>query len=1102
MAVSPDSVERLVSIMKAMGYEVGPGHTRGQVDAAFTQAFEPALKALVRVGIDDETRKKLSPESKDKLYTPEIAAELRKTINETKSSEISMRALAAYADNNGFLSRSHAQLRDTLKNEKRFEGPLLVENNVNGVIAFFNNSERFMKDIDAVYPEFVNLSAAPAVATPKAQTVRATPKPKAPVEQPPAPAPAVSTSAPPPQTPPSEMPPVKTSTGGVSIVPPSELTSGATGAGYVERPAVVERDIRSISPEFPIKSFPPVMPPASSDPTLGPLKTETVYFDPFARPTPTPFAPPETHAEKKSDSSGSSTNTDKPTPGVASEIVESALVKLGAGINKHIGEAKAKSGLGMSLLLEMNEIPTLTSKPDGSFDKDSEAALQGVLKTMQRDIGLTDDEVYNYTPDVGKKIIAAIPKLKAKVEKNLSEAEKKSFDGDIKDLVSSLSVLKDSGKLTGEKLYEGPPVKLTGLGAWIIQGIFDFIGARFPKAKGLMDGLLVNLTGHSFSELMPTSPHSAELSQIRKEVERLPQQDQLKSLYLKAVEGADGKTSEQIKSVVMSGVDTLMRDSDPAQRKAFTQAVSSAFDEAEKQRATATPADAAKAFADTVKTKWDDLPAPSGSSKVSHQRPGIEIALDPKLQDLAKSLGVNPNSMVDTMDKMIALGVEQNGGREYPVLFKARDTLYVMGVTKDNVLTAMPFTPRDILGMNQAINNVQDADLKSPALELLTSARYSHVPLAEIRDRLSPERVKTFPEVERLVGREYKMWQEHVQEEALRPKIDADVEKMRKDRQAAYAGVGFNIETRSPIVSPGGAGSRVLQISDEVLGQYYALGNPVLMKDDYKGRGEVRVLFCDDHNGVRDAGGKPLKPQELYAQKHDSFKVMKITEEYDRFEGDFKKFRETLPKQMDDRTAFKRFRTHLDDQKIDLAEKYPKMASIIYNPDRKSGGQNYAYLMNHGKPDVLAMFENLHRDAKSLPRGGAYTTEDVGFFGGIGRSIKSLFNSKSEPPPDWVIDQPKVSSVDPLKPKEEGGVYEKRAKDRFPEAFKDDPPPVKVAAADPASTGPVSSDAAPGSKQRAADLFQDNAKMGEREKEFMSQEPATPAPRVPAGITP
>jgi hypothetical protein len=79
-----------------------------------------------------------------------------------------------------------------------------------------------------------------------------------------------------------------------------------------------------------------------------------------------------------------------------------------------------------------------------------------------------------------------------------------------------------AGKLTGEKLYEGPPVKLTGLGAWIIQGIFDFIGSRFPKAKGLMDGLLVNLTGHSFSELMPTSPkHSAELSQIRKEVERL-----------------------------------------------------------------------------------------------------------------------------------------------------------------------------------------------------------------------------------------------------------------------------------------------------------------------------------------------------------------------------------------------------------------------------------------------------------------------------------------------------------------------------------------------------------------------------------------------------
>jgi hypothetical protein len=111
------------------------------------------------------------------------------------------------------------------------------------------------------------------------------------------------------------------------------------------------------------------------------------------------------------------------------------------------------------------------------------------------------------------------------------------------------------------------------------------------------------------------------------------------------------------------------------------------------------------------------------------------------------------------------------------------------------------------------------------------------------------------------------MWQEHVQEEALRPKIDADVEKMREERQAAYAMHGFDIKTHTPDCFTRRRGARVLQISDEVLGQYYALGNPVLMKDDYKGRGEVRVLFCDDFNGVRDAGGKPLKPQELYARK-------------------------------------------------------------------------------------------------------------------------------------------------------------------------------------------------------------------------------------------
>lgn len=1085
MAVSPDSVERLVSVMKEMGFDVGPGHTRGHVDAAFKQAFDPALKALLRIGIDEK--------ASNAPFTPEAKAELLKSIERNKSSPLKMGSLKAYANDQDYTKLAANPVgqpipvtiasKDTIRKnliEAGFEGRLLEPKNVGGVLKFFENAEQYVADVEAANNQLVTVGVAPPPAKIKTSepVVTAKPKESAPVK------PAVPTPSPQ-----ETQPTVKTSTGGVSIARPSELTSGVTATGYVEK-QVVQKDVQWL----PADRLPPIagsiFPVA--DETLGPVKPQEPYFPLGFK----PVSPLDPHPEKRSTSSPV---IGKLSVEEAANIVEEALVELGAGINKRIGEAKRESGLGTSLLFEMNEIPTIT-KADGVFDRDSEKALQGVLKAMQRDIGLMDDEIYNYTPDVGKKIIGAIPNLGDKFKKNSSEEEKKKFEEKITTLVGSLDTLYDSKKFTNEKLYEGPPVKLTGLGAWIIQGIFDMIGSKFPKAKGLMDGLLVKLTGYSFSELAPTSPHSAELSKIRKDVERLPQQDQLKSLYLKAMEGADGKTSEQIKSVVMSGVDSLMHYSDPAQRKAFTDAVSSAFDEAEKQRATATPDAAAKAFADTVKTRWDDLPAPSGSSKVPHQRPGIEIALDPKLQDLAKSLGVKPNSMVNTMDQMIALGVEQNGGREYPVLFKAGDTVYVMGVTKDNVMTAVPFTPKDVLGLNQAINNVPGADLKSPALELLTGSRYGHLPLAEIRDRLAPEKVKTFPEVEKVIGREYKMWQEHVQEEALRPKIDADVEKMREERQAAYAMRGFDIKTHTPIASPGGAGSRVLQISDEVLGQYYALGNPVLMKDDYKGRGEVRVLFCDDHNGVRDAGGKPLKPQELYTKKHDSFKIIPITEEYDRLDTEFKKFRETLPKNMDDRTAFKRFRTHLEDQKIDIAEKYPKMASIIYNSDRKSGGQNYAYLMNHGKPDVLAMFENLHRDAKSLPRGGAYTAEDTGFFAGIGKSIKSLFNSKSEPPPDWVLNQPKVSSVDPLNPKEKGGVFEEGAQKKFPEAFRD-PPPVKVAATDPASAGPVSSDAPPGSKQRAADLFGDNAKMAEREQEFMSQ-PTTPTPRVPAGITP
>jgi hypothetical protein len=1000
---------------------------------------------------------------------------LPKKIQETKDNKTKMEILTKYSQGKGWGIMPHESVGLVLT-EQGFHDQLLKKESVGGVLKFFENSDQLIKDINGIYVEALAPKRAAYVPPQKIETqISVTPPVTAPSVQ---------------ETP----PPVVKPTGGVSLERPGSLTSGATATGYVEK-TVVQKDVRDIPPE----KLPPIessILPAEA-PQLGPVKPQEPYFSLGFKPT-SPIDPNPSAGGSSDPGAGKNKTTEKPASSKLAAInVQNFLAELGAGINKRIGETKAKSGLG-GLLFEMNEIPVVTLA-DGNFNSDSQKALQAALKTLQKDLELTDEEIYNYTPDVGKKISKAYPKL----EKKLSEEQKKKIGGEegFNKIILDLNSLHKAGQFTNEKLYEGPPVKLTGLGAWIIQGIFDFIGSRFPKAKGLMDGLLVNLTGYSFSELMPGSKHSPELAEIRNEVGHLSTEEQMKALYLKAAQGADGKTSEELKSVVMSGVDTLMHYGDPEQRKAFTQAVSNAFDEAEKQRATATPADAATAFSQTLKTKWGDLPPPSDSS-VPHQRPGIEISIDPKLPELEKSLGLKPNTMANTMDKMIALGVEQNGGKERPVLFKSGDTVYVMGVTKDNVLTAVPFTPKDILGLNQAINNVPGADLKSPALEMLTGPRYSHIPLAEIRDRLAPERVKSFPDVEKQVGREYKVWREHVQEEALRPKIDADVAKMREERQAAYAKRGFDITTHTPIDSPGGAGARNTQMSNEALGQHYALTTPVLLKDDYGGRGRVRVLFCDDHNGVRDENGKALSAQELYTKKHDSFKILDITAEYDRFDEEFKKFRETLPKNMDKHTAFDRYRTHLGDNGVDLAAKYPKMASVVFNSDLQRGGVNYAYLMNNGKPDVLALFQNIERDASRIQRGGAYAPEEGGFWGGL----KKLFNSKSSettPPPDWVLDQPKISSKDPLHREERGGVFEERARQKFPEAFKDTPPPpVEVAKADPASTGLVSSDAPPGSKQRAADLFPDNAKMAEREQEFMRQEPVTPAPRANAGITP
>lgn len=1092
MAIDSQSVERLVSIMKEMGFDAGPDHKPGQVDAAFKKAFDPALKALLRIGLDEK--------ASNGPLTPKVKQDLLESIKNTKKDDLKMGSLKAYADNDDYavaipvpgrepkrmVIASKASIEKELV-KSGFQGEMLKPKHVKGVLHFFENAEQYVNDVEAANNHLATVGVAPPPAAP----VKADPSST--------PAPASRTSPPPPkprETQPAT-PAVKTDP---VTIEPADLRSGESATGLVERPDVVQRP-------------------------------EVVHKDVRSR---------------SSDKPGAKQDPNALTPELASQIVEKALVELGAGINKRISESKQKSGL-MGLLMEINEIPTI-SKADGVFDRDSEKALQGILKTLQKDIELTDDEIYNYTPAVGQKIISAIPRLGNKFKKNANEEEKKKFSDDINNLVGSLNTLHDAKKFTGEKLYEGgPPVKLTGFGVSIIQAIFDFIGRKFPSAKGFMDGLLVQITGgYGYNDLMPK--HDPELAKIRKDVEHLPPEAQIKALYLKAMKESNGKTGEELKSVIMTGAGALMNFSDKDRRDAYMSAMSTAFDEAEKQRkAAATPEAAADAFAQTFKKKWDDTApiAPTHPPASLQSRGGAisdkAITIDPQLSTMAASIGIPANRMIATLENMIILGKERDGGKEQPLVFKTADKLYVMGITKDNVITLMPITEKDILALNEAIHGNTEAERSAalnnkdaPALQLLTNPRYGHNSLRDIQNMISADKVQTFPQAEAKVSRD--MWIR--EEEAKTAKANADaiprVEAARRQRVADYAAVGVNLNDPTPITSDGLI-MKHKQVTQEIYGQYQALTTPVLMQDKYTGPGRVEVLFCDNYNGVRDANGKALPSAELYQKKNDSFPIVDITDEYDRFMRDLKKFGEDNPHLKSNRALFEGYKKYMDLKEIDISGQYQKSSMIVLNPAEKGGGMNYATLMlRNGKPDIVEFMKTIHQTASRLNRGGHYTNdEDLNFLQRWGRSFTDFFNSKSKgdapPPPDGVL-QPRTyvtsSSENPYN-LHNSTVFADRAKREFPETFREPPPPAppeKVAAvsgqpqdttpkaADPVDNtpsarekmfeSPPSSDAPPGSSQRAADLFpKAGEEITQRENAFeMPSDPAPPTRR--AGISP
>ncbi|MGB4107876.1 MAG: hypothetical protein WBK55_08790 [Alphaproteobacteria bacterium] len=980
MAVNATTVEDLVSVLGKMGYKFD-GHKPGELDEPFVATYKSALKDLVHIGMKTDA---------DLPYNAQVRNALVVKINEEKADPRTMGALAAYSNNKPFtigvgelaMELASTQEIEAALKEKKFPENLRKPENVAGVIEFFNRSDGYIRAIDKIETELAQRAAtAKQTAASKISLVSE-----------------VSAS--------SDVPPVPQSTP-APVNAPSDLkgpalweqlrqqtqklqdtavnTKGEKYSGNkngiyspdfhnflktVEDPAakqLVQFENEARKGKFTLKVMTQLAWDAkhgvASRASANPQETVT---------TPSPAsAPSEGSVPAAATTTAPQTNTAPPgarpplteDQKIAAQNVEEALIKFSEGINAQITERAQKSGMLTGLLFEFKGVPVLSEgkAKDGQFGRDSQESLQAVLKTFQADLELTDDEIYNYTPDVGKKIIKGYPKLKAKI----SDEQKKELPEDkIKLLVGSLNILKGAGQLPGERIYTDSPIKVNSFGAQILEMIFNFVGKAFPAARGLMDSMLMKLTGgYGYNDLMPEARKdkglSGDLAQIRKDVAHLTPEQQIEKQYLDALKEAKKNGREgEFKSVITSAVEKMVgltKDKDT--QVAFKSAIDKAFVEAEKKGNTN---EAAKSFATTFTKEWtgpgiltkvlklDPVSTPAPAPKTNALETGA-----PKADIAPGDTTKTPDTKIDTPVKGTAMtvdpsvsGLPESGALmdrfmkdgDKPLFFHRGDDkmLYVMGVTNDNRLVVEKVSPEDIQALRRAAANDAEQTRKAEisgrtALELLTGERYKNYSLNQI-EKMAEKDVINFLTVN-----------------PQAPSTKSVPVQAAGDAEESYkAGRGTNFVQQNR------------EINDTAMLRFTAIARPALLTEDTK-LGKVRVVILSDRNGFyadRDRliaeGDKRAVDHALLGEDNPHFRTVDITNDFNRFMKGYTQFCDDHKKQLKDlgeRSKFAEYKESLRFNKVDLEKEYPEMAAAIRDP--KNGRVYYRDLtLANGKPDI------------------------------------------------------------------------------------------------------------------------------------------------------
>ncbi len=1008
--MASQSVTNLEGILKDMGYTMAPGHKPGVIDAAFVATFQPALQDLLKIGFKENV---------PAAYTPDVGARLNDTMKE-KVGDGSIDAMQHYVEGKTyagkkslFLPTIPEKLGATLA-EEGFHDHLLEPKNVAGVIKFMNNSGQYIADINAIMPEQQKILAAGASATTPATPVT----PAAPS------VPAAGDAAQKErerqqqqldeekkrkdlqrqeqQSPQAQL--AQQQEALKSLVKNLQQALGYTGADLNGEftPALQEKlktRIREIQGD-PANGWQGT-PDGLYSPQLQKILDNNLAYAQLAGPLhkfrglnidiDTPIGPQQTLAQQKTPGTGPQTGvgtggttggaaggatggTGTPgfTPHVAGTPLTDAKVKVTAneteiflsvvanGMNEKFAAIK-KESMMVSLLLETSDIP-LPDKVDGEFNMTSRASLQGILKAMQNQLELSDEEIFNYSPATGEKI----KKNASKLPLNVKQKQDLEKMGGIGKVVDNLNILHDAKKLEGGQVYDGSPMKLTGIGASILQWLFRVVGQMFPPAVPLLNEMLKKFTGGlGYTDLMPNERKDAAIVAEEKRYMRLPSEDRLKDAYAHAFaeakkQGPAGQ--EALQKAMKLGVDTFLNlpMGTPAARKAYEGAVAKALAEAGKQTD-----DAARAtvFAKTFNESWKATSNldPNTGRPIAGPHGPIAFKPDPTIKDLPIE-GGNADTLIDTYEKLANLQL-QRGQHQKPIVFKQADgSIYASGVTSGGVFTAKPVSKEAIADLEKAIGMPDQGAArawllgqKHECFELLVGGYSDYYPLKGFRDEI--QRVRSFPEIKNEIDRAASGGPQHAN---------------RREQARANAPAG----PPPPYVPPADTRPPNPDLARSGLNErYVALSRPTIIPEIFA-EGRMVILICEKPNDLRSERDRfkgdrdPDAPLNRAMSQTRFYSTVDITDEFLLFKGQYDEFCKNNTKQMKGMTPEQKLEHFVTEYKRaggDFVSAFPKMASVLQ--DQQDGHWFYPGYEDKTarKPDVASFEKYLAGQIHALP---------------------------------------------------------------------------------------------------------------------------------------